>query len=172
MNYYLSQKNLVSNQDCDQVSEQDKPQDILHAVLDFCITEKSKQEICSLILQENIWILYWQAASLKWLFQISQTVENKNILPSIPSKIRSRALGLISHCPASFHSKLYSHHLPIRPILDRKFQTLHLAQQPDRSQRQSHRANQKCHNLLYLTTKNWVKTALVWSNQVKLYQPV
>ena len=42
----------------------------------------------------------------------------------------------------------------------------------DCSQRQSHRANQKCHNLLYLTTKNWVKTALVWSNQVKLYQPV
>ena len=36
-------------------------------------------------------------------------------------------MGLISHCPASFHSKLYSHHLPIRPILDRKFQTLHLA---------------------------------------------
>ena len=54
VNYQLSQKNLVSNQDCDQVSEQDKPQDILHAVLDFCITEKSKQEICSLILQENI----------------------------------------------------------------------------------------------------------------------
>ena len=55
-------------------------------------------------------------------------------------------MGLISHCPASFHSKLYSHHLPIHPILDRKFQTLHLAQQPDRSQRQPHRANQKCHN--------------------------
>ena len=55
-------------------------------------------------------------------------------------------MGLITHCPASFHSKLYSHHLPIHPILDRKFQTLHLAQQPNRSQRQSHRANQKCHN--------------------------
>ena len=35
---------LVSGQDCDQVSDQDKSQDILHAVLDFCITEKSKQE--------------------------------------------------------------------------------------------------------------------------------
>ena len=55
-------------------------------------------------------------------------------------------MGLISHCPASFHSKLYSHHLPIRPILYRKFQTLHLAQQPDRSQRQPHRANQKSYN--------------------------
>ena len=54
MNYYLSQKNLVSNQDCDQVSEQDKPQDILHAVLDFCITEKSKQEICSFIGYRNL----------------------------------------------------------------------------------------------------------------------
>lgn len=53
-NYYLSQKNLVSNQDCDQVSEQDKPQDILHAVLDFCITKKSKQEICSFIGYRNL----------------------------------------------------------------------------------------------------------------------
>ena len=52
-------------------------------------------------------------------------------------------MGLISHCPASFHSRLYSHHLPIHPILDRKFQILHLTQQPDRRKRQSHRANQK-----------------------------
>ena len=55
-------------------------------------------------------------------------------------------MGLISHCPASFHSRLYSHHLPIHPILDRIFQILHLTQQPDRRKRQSHRANQKCHN--------------------------
>lgn len=34
----------------------------------------------------------------------------------------------------------------IYPILNGKFQTLHLAQQPDRSQRQPHRANQKCHD--------------------------
>ena len=26
--------------------------------------------------------------------------------------------------------------------------------------------------VLYLTTKNWVKTALVWSNEGKLYQPI
>ena len=116
--------------------------------------------------------LYYLLVNLKWCFHTNPKAKTRNTLPFIPSKIRSRALGLISHCPASFHSKLYSHHLPIRPILDRKFQTLHLAQQPDRSQRQSHRANQKCHNLLYLTTKNWVKTALVWSNEVKLYQPV
>ena len=30
--------------------------------------------------------------------------------------------------------------------LNRKFQTLHLAQQPDRNQRQPHRTNQKCHD--------------------------
>ena len=48
--YYLSQKDLVS----DQVSDQDKSQDILHAVLDFCITEKSKQEICSFIGYRNL----------------------------------------------------------------------------------------------------------------------
>ena len=44
VNYQLSQKNLVSDQDGDQVSEQAKSPDIPHAVLDFCITEKSKQE--------------------------------------------------------------------------------------------------------------------------------
>ncbi len=54
VNYHLSQKDLVSDQDCDQVSEQDKSQDILHAVLDFCITEKSKQEICSFIGYRNL----------------------------------------------------------------------------------------------------------------------
>ena len=53
VNYYLSQKDLVSDQDCEQVSDQDKSQDILHAVLDFCITEKSKQEICSFIGYRN-----------------------------------------------------------------------------------------------------------------------
>ena len=54
VNYYLSQKDLASDQDCDQVSDQDKSQDILHAVLDFCITEKSKQEICSFIGYRNL----------------------------------------------------------------------------------------------------------------------
>ena len=54
VNYHLSQKDLVSDQDCDQVSDQDKSQDILHAVLDFSITEKSKQEICSFNGYQNI----------------------------------------------------------------------------------------------------------------------
>lgn len=54
VNYHLSQKDLVSDQDCDQVSDQDKSQDILHAVLDFCITKKSKQEICSFIGYRNL----------------------------------------------------------------------------------------------------------------------
>lgn len=46
----MRQGDLVSDQDCDQVSDQD----ILHAVLDFCITEKSKQEICSFIGYRNL----------------------------------------------------------------------------------------------------------------------
>ena len=54
VNYQLSQKNLVSDQDGDQVSEQAKSPDIPHAVLDFCITEKSKQEICSFIGYRNL----------------------------------------------------------------------------------------------------------------------
>ena len=55
--------------------------------------------------------------------------------------------GTGSHLPLScfFSFQIYSHHLPIHPILDRKFQILHLTQQPDRSQRQPHRTNQKCH---------------------------
>ena len=50
VNYQLSQKNLVS----DQVSDQDKSPNIPHAVLDFCMTEKSKQEICSFIGYRNL----------------------------------------------------------------------------------------------------------------------
>ena len=94
---------------------------------------------------------------------------------------RSRALGLISHCPASFHSKLYSLHLPIHPILDRKFQTLYLSQQPDRSQRQPHRANQKCHNQQNCTilrgignkhshAKNWLSFCQIWSNHISPFR--
>ena len=57
----MRQGDLVSDQDYDQVSDQDKSQDILHAVLDFCITEKANRKFArllvieiSLILQENI----------------------------------------------------------------------------------------------------------------------
>ena len=54
VNYHLSQKDLVSDQDCDQVSDQDKSQDILHAVLDFCITAKK---------QTRNLLVYWLSKS-------------------------------------------------------------------------------------------------------------
>ncbi len=155
VNYHLSQKDLVSDQDCDQVSDQDKSQDILHAVLDFCITEKSKQEICSFIGYRNL--TYFTRKYLNPLLE-----SGGQLKMTIPDKPNSRKQKIYyssfrinreaGHWVSSpivlllFYSKLYSHHLPIHPILDCKFQTLHLAKQPDRSQRQPHRADQKCHN--------------------------
>ena len=81
-NYQLSQKNLVSDQDCDQVSDQDKSQDILHAVLDFCITEKSKQEICSFIGYRNL--TYFTRKYLNPLLASGQ------LKMTIPDKPKSR----------------------------------------------------------------------------------
>lgn len=78
VNYHLSQKNLVS----DQVSDQDKSQDILHAVLDFCITEKSKQEICSFIGYRNL--TYFTRKYLNPL------LKNGHIKMTIPDKPNSR----------------------------------------------------------------------------------
>lgn len=78
MNYHLSQKNLVS----DQVSAQDKPQDILHAVLDFCITEKNKQEICSFIGYRNL--TYFTKKYLNPLLASGQ------LKMTIPAKPKSR----------------------------------------------------------------------------------
>ena len=61
VNYHLSQKDLVSDQDCDQVSDQDRSQDIYTQSWIFCITEKANKKFArllvieiSLILQENI----------------------------------------------------------------------------------------------------------------------
>ena len=89
----MRQKDLVSDQDCDQVSDQDKSQDILHAVLDFCITEKSKQEICSFIGYRNL--TYFTRRYLNPLLasgQLKMTIPDKpnsrkqNILLFIPNK--------------------------------------------------------------------------------------
>ena len=82
--YHLSQKDLVSDQDCDQVSDQDKSQDILHAVLDFCITEKSKQEICSFIGYRNLtYFTRKYLNSLQVAFTFSFTMQRflKNEIP-------------------------------------------------------------------------------------------
>jgi len=82
VNYYLSQKDLVSDQDGDQVSDQDRSRDILHAVLDFCITEKSKQEICSFIGYRNL--TYFTRKYLNPLLASSQ------LKMTIPDKPNSR----------------------------------------------------------------------------------
>ena len=74
VNYHLSQKNLVS--------DQDKSQDILHAVLDFCMTEKSKQEICSFIGYRNL--TYFTRKYLNPL------LKNGQIKMTIPDKPNSR----------------------------------------------------------------------------------
>ena len=74
VNYQLSQKNLIS----DQV----KSQDTLHAVLDFCMTEKSKQEICSFIGYRNL--TYFTRKYLNPLLKSGQ------IKMTIPDKPNSR----------------------------------------------------------------------------------
>ena len=139
VNYHLSQKNLVS----DQVSEQDKSQDILHAVLDFCITEKSKQEICSFIGYRNLTYFtrkYWNpllaSGQLKMTIPDKPNSRKQKIYyRSYQIKLRSRALSLTSPIVLLLsHSRLYSHHLSIHPILNHKFQTLYLSQQPNCSQ--------------------------------------
>ena len=90
--------------------------------------------------------LYYLLVNLKWCFQTNPKAKTRNTLPFIPNNQEAGHWVSSPIVLLLFHSKLYSHHLPIHPILYRKFQTLHLSQQPDRSQRQSHRANQKCHN--------------------------
>ncbi len=78
VNYNLSQQNLVN----DQVSEQDKIQDILQAVLDFCITEKNKQDICSFIDYRNL--TYFTRKYLNPLLASGQ------LKMTIPDKPKSR----------------------------------------------------------------------------------
>ncbi len=140
----------------DQVTHQDKSSGHPNSSFGFFFcTTKNPRNLLVFWFQRNLRNLFYKkifesttgmARPLKMTIPDNLTVAIKNILQFVLNKLRSRALGLISHCPASFHSRLYSHHLPIHPILYRKFQILHLAKQPDRRKRQSHRANQKCHN--------------------------
>ena len=70
VNNHLRQKNLVS--------AQDKLQDIPRIILDFCMTEKSKKEICSLICYRNN--TYFTRKYLKLLLtsgQLKMTVPGK-----------------------------------------------------------------------------------------------
>ena len=106
VNYHLSQKDLVSDQDCDQVSDQDKSQDILHAVLDFCITEKSKQEICSFIGYRNL--TYF---TRKYLNPLLASGQLKMTIPDKPNSRKQKYItvrseqtekqGIGSHLPLS-----------------------------------------------------------------------
>ena len=90
--------------------------------------------------------LYYLLVNLKWCFQTNPKAKIRNTLPFIPNNQEAGHWVSSPIVLLLFHSKLYSHHLPIHPILYRKFQTLHLSQQPDRRKRQSHRANQKSYN--------------------------
>ena len=119
-------------------------------ILAFCTTPKSKKELAVFCGFKDL-----RNFTLK---HINPLLESGQLEMTIPDKPKSRNQKIYyssfrinreaGHWVSSpivlllFHSKLYSHHLPIHPILYRKFQTLHLTQQPDRRQRQSHRANQ------------------------------
>lgn len=81
VNYQLSQKNLIS----DQVSDQVKSQDTLHAVLDFCMTEKSKQEICSFIGYRNL--TYF---TIKYLNPLLKSGQIKMTIPDKPNSRKQK----------------------------------------------------------------------------------
>ena len=74
VNYHLGQNDLVS--------DQDEPQDTLQAVLDFCITEKSKREICAHIGYRNL--TYFTRKYLNPLLETGQ------LEMTIPDKPNSR----------------------------------------------------------------------------------
>ena len=82
VNYCLSQNNLVSDQDYDQVTDQVNSQYILRTVLDYCMTEKSKQEICSYIGYRNL--TYFTRKYLNPLLASGQ------LQMTIPDKPKSR----------------------------------------------------------------------------------
>ena len=74
LNYAPNLNDLVS----DQVSDQVIPKDITQSILEFCVTEKSKQEICSFVGYKNL--TYFTRKYLKPLIlngQLKMTVPNK-----------------------------------------------------------------------------------------------
>ena len=74
LNYVPNLNDLVS----DQVSDQVSPKDITQSILEFCVTEKNKQEICSFVGYKNL--TYFTRKYLKPLIlneQLKMTVPNK-----------------------------------------------------------------------------------------------
>ena len=74
LNYAPNLNDLVS----DQVSDQVSPKDITQSILEFCVTEKSKQEICSFVGYKNL--TYFTRKYLKPLIlsgQLKMTVPDK-----------------------------------------------------------------------------------------------
>lgn len=79
MDFKVTFKNLnyVPNLN-DLVSDQVSPKDITQSILEFCVTEKSKQEICSFVGYKNL--TYFTRKYLKPLIlneQLKMTVPNK-----------------------------------------------------------------------------------------------
>ena len=74
LNYDPNLNDLVS----DQVSDQVSPKDITQLILEFCVTEKNKQEICSFVGYKNL--TYFTRKYLKPLIlsgQLKMTVPDK-----------------------------------------------------------------------------------------------
>ena len=125
--------NLVG--DIHQVTHQDAElSTVSKQILAFCTTPKSKKELAAFCGFKDL-----RNFTLK---HINPLLESGQLEMTIPDKPKSRNQKYITihseqeagHWVSSpivlllFHFRLYSHHLPIHPILDRKFQTLHLAQ--------------------------------------------
>ena len=74
LNYDPNLNDLVS----DQVSDQVSPKDITQSILEFCVTEKNKQEICSFVGYKNL--TYFTRKYLKPLIlsgQLKMTIPDK-----------------------------------------------------------------------------------------------
>lgn len=79
MNFKVTFKNLNYAPNLnDLVSDQVSPKDITQSILEFCVIEKSKQEICSFVGYKNL--TYFTRKYLKPLIlngQLKMTVPNK-----------------------------------------------------------------------------------------------
>ena len=106
--------NLVG--DIHQVTHQDAElSTVSEQILAFCTKTKSKKELAAFCGFKDL-----RNFTLK---HINPLLESGQLEMTIPDKPKSRNRKYIT-----VHFRLYSHHLPIHPILDCKFQTLHLAQ--------------------------------------------